>query len=35
MITGTISNAVRQDFLSKKFEAKKKSGNRTGHPNSP
>ena len=27
MITGTISNAVRQDFLSKKFEAKKKSGN--------
>ena len=27
MITGTISSAVRQDFLSKKFEAKKKSGN--------
>ena len=27
MITGTISNAVRQDFLSKKLEAKKKSGN--------
>ena len=27
MITGTISNAVRQDFLNKKFEAKKKSGN--------
>jgi len=27
MITGTISNAVRQDFLSKKWDAKKKSGN--------
>ena len=27
MITGTISSAERQDFLSKKFEAKKKSGN--------
>ena len=27
MITGTISNAVSQDFLSKKWDAKKKSGN--------
>ena len=27
MITGTISNAVRQDFLSKKWDAKKKSRN--------